>query len=147
MRIFPYFGRSTESAKPAGRRDDDLREPRADREDDRVPEVAADLDVEPRLVQVAPGRTVREPAPSGVAIVSAVGVIADFASQSDRPEPDDHEREQQDDVRRSDAPPDAALAPVGGREQRAAARVVADPRAPARSERDHRVLHERVTRR
>ena len=87
LRICAYFGRSTDEHVAAGRRDDELHDPGAERDPDRVDEVRADVDrrsrPSTRFAQSMPfGKSA-----SGVRRVSCVGVIAAFASQSSGPSP------------------------------------------------------------
>ena len=112
---------------------------------DRVPEVAADVDVDQaslRLLQAAPCGN----SDIGCVIVSVVGVIADFASQSNGPSPITTSPTSRSACARAERPTCTPRpAPVGRRDQR----LARSPRrgAPRGRKDDHPVLHERVARR
>ena len=137
VRIVPYRGRSTESAKPAGGRDDDLREPRAEREHDRVPEVVADVDVDHASRRLLQADAVRE---ERHRVRDRVLRRRDrrLREPEERPEPDDDEQRRAGRACAVPTPqPHAARA--ASRRARSSARCVRGvaARSPASARRDH----------
>jgi hypothetical protein len=118
----------------AGHRDQDLNEPRTCRQDDRVPEVARNVDVHPRTGEVAPRKAVREDRHRAADRVVR-RCDRRLGEPEQRTEPDHDETDEQKHLRAADAEPHARSAPLGGRDQAGGA-VVA-----------HSVLQERVARR
>src|SRR6185437_8695463 len=119
-------------------------EPRSEREDDGVPEVAADVHARPGLAEVAPGEAVPE---ERQRMRDRVVRRRDrrLGEPEDRAEPRDDQQDEQQRLRPADAPADAGTLPVGAREQRALAGL--DPGTATEPERDHLLLQERVARR
>ena len=127
----------------ARRGNDDLTEPRPEREDDRVPEIATDVHLRPRIAEVAPGHSVRE---EGKWIPERVDGRRDGALREPdhRPEPDQDEQDEQEHLRRAEEQLDVAARPVRVREE-AAGRVFRCI-VPTETETDHFVLQARVAR-
>ena len=115
-------------------RDDDLGRPGADRDHDRVPEVAADVDGRPGFAEVAPGRAVRE---ERHRVRERVRRRRDrrLREPEERPEPDHDEPGEEEQLGGAGAPAHAGPAPVGGRDQTVAGRV-----APRRRRRKGRAI-------
>ena len=120
-------------------------DPRAEREDDRVPQVEADVDLVPGVAQVAPGEPVREERQRGGERVLGRRDRR-LGEPEDRAEADDHEQHEEHRLCRPESPPDARPAPVVVEHEAQRAAVLL-PRPALERERDQWVLQERVARR
>ena len=117
---------------PGGRRDEQLEEPRAGRDHDRVPEVLVDV-----RRRSTPGGRFAQSMPFGQSArgwrsVSCVGVTADFASHSSGPRPAIDEPGEEHEVHAAHAEPHAALLAVVVRDDAAVGGLVAAAVRPRR---------------